>query len=179
MTHMCPLAQAGGNEFGFLQSAAASKWCFVLQRFVFPVLSISCSIKSRLYPPLTLSSGKSPDLQSERAGAGGGQVWLSTTCEWSSQNQGQHKPRGPDFCHQFESVFLSVSIFSLQMEDCQQGGFGKHITGRLTRRECFLCVCACKTGRGEREDFPAWGRGRGWVAWWRGLKCPSYKPVTK
>lgn len=57
------------------------------------------------------------------------------------------------------------------MEGCQQGGFGKHLIGRLTRRESFLCVCmcvcvcvrACKRGReGEREGgLPIMGQREG------------------
>lgn len=85
MPHVCPLTQVTKRKsvpvsrkgFAIRSSFQLSSWCFVPQRSVFPVLSISCSIKSQLYPPLTLSSGKSPDLQAERDGAG--QVWLSNT----------------------------------------------------------------------------------------------------
>lgn len=42
----------------------------------------------------------------------------------------------------FQSVFLSSGLLGhTRIEGCQQGGFGKHLSGRLTRRESFLCVC--------------------------------------
>lgn len=135
-------------------AASVSSWCFVPQRFVFPVLSISYSIKSQLYP------AKSPDLQAERWGRTG-----------VTQ---QHRPGGLPLLPyiNLENLFVlfcfsvSTLLGQSRMEDCQQGAFGKNLIGRLTRRESFLCVFVCvrarEGGRGRgRGDFPAWGRGRG------------------
>lgn len=53
------------------------------------------------------------------------------------------------------------------MDRYQQGGFGKHLIGRLTRRESFLCARAKEARReGKKEGASQHeAEGGGGVSW--------------